>query len=166
MTSCTECRPAAVLVVDDEVLVRMVIADMLTDEGYRVVEARDAQEALTLLQARTDVQAIITDVHMPGEIDGLTLAHLVHRRWPEIGVVITSGKLRPQPGDLPRGARFLAKPYMYSALLQVLVDLLPQEEAAVSAVPVLPAGIVVQPPVTGAGNAVGVAAPLPEPDKS
>lgn len=158
-------RSIEILVVEDDLLVRMVATDILVDAGYRVIEARDASEALTLLEARGDLRAMFTDCNMPGEIDGLTLARLVQRRWPAIRVIVTSGKIRPEESDLPPCAQFLAKPYRASTLLRMLGDLFPQQEVTSSAAPVLPGGVGNLPPVSGTGERMA-AAPLPEPDKS
>ncbi|WP_462119142.1 response regulator [Methylorubrum extorquens] len=156
----------AILVVEDDVLVRMIATDILADEGFRVIEAHDAGEALTLLEARTDVRVVFTDCNMPGEIDGLGLAHLVHQRWPSVGIIVTSGKMQPSAGDLPKRARFIAKPYRRSTLLSEVRELLGREEDPVQGAPVLPEGIITQAPVSGVCDVAAAASPLPEPDKS
>src|SRR4051812_27433302 len=81
---------------------------MLSEAGYRVLEARDGQEALTILEVHADVRALFTDVTMPN-IDGLSLAKIVSERWPQIGILLTSGLVAPS--ELPNGARFIGKPY-------------------------------------------------------
>jgi two-component system, response regulator PdtaR len=105
-----------ILVVEDEMLVRMVVADVLSDAGFTVLESTSAEEALRLLEIRPDVQVLFTDVNMPGALDGLGLAQAVHNRSPGIGILIGSGRIRPGPGELPPGTRFIAKPYAPSAL--------------------------------------------------
>jgi CheY-like chemotaxis protein len=97
-----------VLVVEDEILVRLSANDMLREAGYRVLEARDGQEALTILEMQADVRALFTDVTMPN-VDGLSLAKIVSERWPQIGILLTSGLA--VPSELPRGARFVSKSY-------------------------------------------------------
>jgi CheY-like chemotaxis protein len=133
--------------------------DVLEDAGYKVIEAVNAQEALTLLEARPDVRVLFTDVEMPtgGDMDGLLLAHLVSKRWPNIGIVITSGRLEPKDGDLPEGARFLAKPYRPSDLIKEVHDFIQSREPIIvegqvtitpspeSSAPVIPARIAVEP---------------------
>ena len=107
-----------VLVVEDEVFVRMVAVEALLDAGYAVLEAEHAAMALEQLASRADeVAAICTDVHMPGSIDGMGLAKHVAATWPAIGLLIMSGKARPAAGELPMRARFLAKPYGTDDLL-------------------------------------------------
>jgi two-component system, response regulator PdtaR len=105
-----------ILLVEDEVLVRMLAADVLSEAGFTVLESTNAEEALTLLEARPDVQVLFTDVNMPGALDGLGLAQTVHEQSPGIGILIGSGRIRPAPGELPPGTRFIAKPYAPSAL--------------------------------------------------
>jgi CheY-like chemotaxis protein len=109
--------PLIVLVAEDEALVRLLANDMLTDADYRVVEAQDGQEALTILGARNTVRALLTDVNMPN-VDGLELAKIVRQRWPHIGIIVTSGM--PRPTGLPAGARFISKPYRHEDLLSEL----------------------------------------------
>ena len=111
-------NPLVILLVEDEVLVRMVAADVLEDAGFTVLESASAEEALRLLEIRPDVQVLFmfTDVNMPGALDGLGLAQTVHERTPGVGILIGSGRVRPDPGELPPGTRFIAKPYASSAL--------------------------------------------------
>src|SRR3954469_10335356 len=113
-------NPLVILVVEDEVLVRMVAADVLSDAGFTVLESASAEEALRLLEIRPDVQVLFTDVNMPGALDGLGLAQAVHNRSPGIGILIGSGRIRPGPGELPPGTRFIAKPYAPSALTDAI----------------------------------------------
>jgi CheY-like chemotaxis protein len=109
--------PIVILLAEDETLIRLVANDMLTDAEYRVVEARDGQEALAILAKQNAVRAVLTDVNMP-HVDGLALAKIVRERWPHIGVVIASGK--PMPSGLPFGTRFISKPYRPEDVLQEL----------------------------------------------
>ncbi|MEX6506822.1 response regulator [Jiella sp. M17.18] len=106
-----------VLLVEDDPLVRMVMSDTLTDAGFRVLEAGSADTALVLLEARNGIVAIATDVDMPGPINGFTLARLVRRSWPSVGIVVASGARRPQGAELPAGAIFLPKPFLPPALV-------------------------------------------------
>lgn len=99
-----------VLLVEDEPLVRLVMADLLLESGFRVIEAANAAEALTVLEAGVQVSVLLADVDMPPGINGYELAHQVYARWPTIEVLVTSGRRWPGDGDLPPGAAFLAKP--------------------------------------------------------
>jgi two-component system, response regulator PdtaR len=104
-------KPAAVLIVEDEVLVRLGAVRAIEDAGFEVIEAADADEAIRILQNRSDVRVIFTDIQMPGSMDGLKLAHAVRRRWPPIKIIVTSGRGQVSEKDLPEGGRFFAKPY-------------------------------------------------------
>jgi two-component system, response regulator PdtaR len=103
-------RPV-VLLVEDELFVRMAAADALEDAGFEVIETANAQAAQDILSDRDDIRVLFTDVKMPGPMDGLELASLVRRRWPHILIVITSGHLTPESVSLPDDAVFIAKPY-------------------------------------------------------
>jgi CheY-like chemotaxis protein len=110
-----------VLVVEDEPLVRIFIADFLDEAGFKVLEAANADEAVTILTARPDVQAVITDIEMPkGSMNGLELTRVIQERWPGVGVVISSGRERPGPDDLSEKVAFLAKPYLPDTAISVI----------------------------------------------
>jgi CheY-like chemotaxis protein len=102
--------PAVVLVVEDELLLRMRAVDMVEDAGYTPVEAVDADQALAILESRTDIALLFTDIQMPGSRDGLALAHSVHERWPPIKIILVSGQLREASLDIPADSRFYGKP--------------------------------------------------------
>ncbi|MCJ8056574.1 response regulator [Shinella curvata] len=96
-------------------LIRMDAVGMFEDMGFRVLEASDGREALGILETLTAVSVLFTDIEMP-HLGGLELAAIVAERWPQIEIVITSGRLEPCEDDMPNEARFLAKPYDPSAL--------------------------------------------------
>jgi DNA-binding NtrC family response regulator len=113
--------PLGVLVVDDEALVRMNTAEMLREAGFEVEEAANSDEALELLDndgQRTDV--LITDIEMPGRVNGLGLAWRVSTERPRAVLLLISGVVEPSPGKLPPRARFLSKPVAPQRLLQTL----------------------------------------------
>ncbi len=112
--------PPVVLVVDDEVIVRMLACDILEAGGYDALEAVNAQEALVLLDARPDIALVFTDVDMPGEINGLGLARLATLRAPSLPILITSGATVVSKADIPLNGRFLQKPYTPSVLLELV----------------------------------------------
>ena len=116
-------RPV-VLLVEDELFVRMAAADALEDAGFEVIETANAQAAQEVLSNRDDVRVLFTDVKMPGPMDGLALASLVRRRWPHILIVITSGHLRRESVSLPDDAVFIAKPYSEKAPAVTIQSLL------------------------------------------
>ena len=103
-------RPV-VLVVEDEPLVRMIGADILDEEGFEVIEAASADEALAIFGARRDIRVLFTDVEMPGSMNGYALARWVFTHQPLVETVIVSGRSSPEPGDMPPRAHFIAKPY-------------------------------------------------------
>ncbi|QAY97395.1 hypothetical protein CWB41_13440 [Methylovirgula ligni] len=107
-----------ILVVEDEALVRFAAVGMLEDAGFRMIEAANSDEALELLAADSDVQLLFTDVNTPGTINGFALARQVRDRWPQIGIMIASGKQVPQNEKLPAGYRFEQKPYSPAAIVR------------------------------------------------
>src|SRR5258705_11740756 len=102
------CVPVVVLIVEDEMMIRMRAVDMVEDAGYSPVEALDADEAVAILESRSDIALMCTDIQMPGSMDGLGLAH-VHERWPSIKIIVVSGQLNSNI-DLPPCSRFFGKP--------------------------------------------------------
>jgi CheY-like chemotaxis protein len=102
--------PVVVLVVEDEMLLRMRAVDMVEDAGFTSVEAVDADEAVAILESRSDIALMFTDIQMPGSMNGLQLAHTVHRRWPPIKIILVSGQLKPANADIPANSRFYGKP--------------------------------------------------------
>ena len=115
-------RPV-VLIVEDELLLRMDAVDMIAAAGFEVVEARDADQAIEILEARRDITVVFTDIQMPGSMDGLKLAKAVRGRWPPIKIIATSGRAQIQETDLPEGGRFLPKPYSPGQITGVLREL-------------------------------------------
>jgi CheY-like chemotaxis protein len=109
-----------VLLVEDETLVRLTQVDILREAEIWVVEAQDADEAFELLKTRPDIRAVLTDVNMPGSMDGFEFARLVRQGWPEVGVLVISGKTGPGPGDLPPNVDFLHKPILPDDLVAAL----------------------------------------------
>ena len=101
----------AVLVVEDETLVRMGIVDFLEDHNFEVFEAENAAAAIVILKSTVRICALFTDVDMPGGMDGLKLAAAVRDRWPPIKIIVTSGHRNVSLKDLPDEARFFTKPY-------------------------------------------------------
>jgi CheY-like chemotaxis protein len=102
--------PAVVLVVEDEMLLRMRAVDMVEDAGFTSVEAVDADQAVAILESRSDIALLFTDIQMPGSMDGLKLAHAVRKRWPPIKIILVSGQLKLADIDLPADSRFFGKP--------------------------------------------------------
>ncbi|MCJ2032642.1 response regulator [Methylobacterium sp. J-068] len=100
------------LVADDDFLIRMDAETILEDAGFCAFTAKDANEALDILaQEESRIVLLFTDVDMPGGPDGFELARTTSRRWPDISIVVASGRAKPGPDDLPEGAVFLDKPF-------------------------------------------------------
>jgi CheY-like chemotaxis protein len=112
--------PAVVLVVEDEMLLRMRAVDMVEDAGYTPLEAVDADEAVAILESRSDIALLFTDIQMPGSMDGLGLAHSVRDRWPPIKIILVSGQVAPTAIDIPADSRFFGKPLENKAMIAQL----------------------------------------------
>jgi CheY-like chemotaxis protein len=121
---------ATILVVEDEPLVRTFGILFLTDAGFNVLEASNAEEALKVLERGAGVDIVFTDVEMPGALDGFGLAQCVHERWPAIGVIVTSGRCQPQPGAIGSDELFVAKPYASQTLMHKIETCLSSVSAA------------------------------------
>ena len=112
-----ETAPSLIFVVEDHEMLRMEAVDLLQDAGFRTLDAADADSALAVMRQRwQDVRVLFTDVQMPGEIDGVGLIQEVHRCWPDVLLLVTSGEVRLRDEDLPDDGRFVPKPYRASTL--------------------------------------------------
>src|SRR6187551_2511632 len=116
--------PAVVLVVEDDMLLRMRAVDMVEDAGFTPVEAVDADEAVAILESRSDIALLFTDIQMPGRIDGLKLAHAVHDRWPPIKIILVSGQLKLTESDIPPDSHFFGKPIEPLAMIAEMRNLI------------------------------------------
>jgi two-component sensor histidine kinase/DNA-binding response OmpR family regulator len=99
-----------VLVVEDEMILRMRAVNIVEDAGFCSIEAVNADEAISILESRSDISLLFTDIQMPGSIDGLRLAHAVHERWPAIKIILVSGQMKPSDAERPENSRFFGKP--------------------------------------------------------
>ena len=115
----SEERPV-VLVVEDDFLIREYAVEVINEAGFEAIEAGNADEAIRILEGRSDIRIVFTDVHMPGSIDGLKLAHAIRGRWPPIKLIVTSGQMTVLESDLPAGGRFFSKPYQPSEIARAL----------------------------------------------
>jgi len=114
---------AVVLLVDDDPMVREIGAVLQEDAGYAVIAAEGAKAALLALEAGDEIHLLFTDIQMPGELDGLQLARLVRDRWPNIRLLVTSGRPPRSLDSLPPGGRFVAKPYAAAEVLRHVEEL-------------------------------------------
>jgi len=114
----------AVLVVEDEMMLRMRAVDMVEDAGFNPVEAVNADDALAILESRSDIELLFTDIQMPGSMDGLKLAYAVHERWPLIKIILVSGQLKLTDSDKPAASRFFGKPLEVKQMIAVMQDMI------------------------------------------
>jgi two-component system, response regulator PdtaR len=114
-----------VLVVEDESILRLQTVVIIEKAGYNVVEACNADEAIAILETREDIRVVVTDVEMPGSMDGIKLARAIRDRWPPIELIVTSGRHRVRTDELPPRAKFMPKPYRPEVLVTVIRTLHP-----------------------------------------
>jgi CheY-like chemotaxis protein len=113
------------LIVEDEAIIRFELADFFNDAGYTVFEASDADEAIAVMKRASSIRIVLTEIQLPGSMDGLKLAHYVRDRYPPTVLLVTSGMAHVLAEDLPIDSRFIAKPFDPSRLLQqieIMVD--------------------------------------------
>jgi DNA-binding NtrC family response regulator len=111
----------AVLVVEDEQIILLCTADDLRDEGFTVYVAPNADAALVALEEHKDIGVIITDVDMPGSMNGLTMSFVVREQHPDMKIFITSGLHHLPEYMMPTGGIFLPKPYMASSVTRAVM---------------------------------------------
>lgn len=110
----------AVLVVEDDALLRAEAVDLCIEAGFTAYEARNADQAIQILERHSDIRVLFTDIEMEGSMDGLRLAHAVRERWPPIAILITSGRRMVTQADLPENGLFFAKPYPPDDIVKAL----------------------------------------------
>jgi DNA-binding NtrC family response regulator len=118
-----QAQKTRLLVVEDDGLIRLDLVDMLVDAGFDVVEAANADEALSVLHNTDGIAALLTDIDMPGSMNGLALAKHVHGQWPGCRIVVISGRYHPDADLLAPGSRFLTKPLSEAAVRRTFIDL-------------------------------------------
>src|SRR5436305_5248055 len=109
-----------VLVVEDEMILRMRAVEIVEDAGFNPVEAVNADQAISILESRSDISLLFTDIQMPGSMDGLKLAHAVHDRWPAIKIILVSGQVNPTDAERPADSRFFGKPLSVEQMITEL----------------------------------------------
>jgi CheY-like chemotaxis protein len=112
-----------VLVVEDEPLVRAIAVDTLEDDGFGVIEASTGDHALTILQERTDIDVLLTDVDMPGSTDGFQLARMAREMYPHMVIIVVSGGVRSGFSGMAPDARFVPKPYALSRIIGMIQEM-------------------------------------------
>jgi len=118
---------AVVLVVEDGTMIRMGALDLVLAAGYEALEARNADEAIRVLETRDDVDLVFTDVQMPGTMDGIKLSHYIRDRWPPVKLIVASGDAILEESSLPTGSRFFSKPYDEHTITDAMARLLSSE---------------------------------------
>lgn len=113
----------SILIVDDEPLIRMNLIDLFEDEGYLVYEAEDADSAIAILENSPAIHIVLTDIQMPGSMDGVKLAHYVRDRFPPTFLIVASGAIKPETADLPLQTMFVSKPFDHKFLLEEIARL-------------------------------------------
>jgi two-component sensor histidine kinase/ActR/RegA family two-component response regulator len=113
-----------VLVVEDEMVLRMRAVDIVEDAGFTAIEATNADQAIRVLETRSDISLLFSDIQMPGSIDGLKLAHAVHERWPDIKIILVSGQITPSMDEKPENSRFFGKPIDSKQMIAELQDMI------------------------------------------
>lgn len=111
----------SILIVEDEAFIRYDLVDFFEDAGFRVFDAADAEEAISILEAEKEIQTVFTDVQMPGAMDGIKLAHYVRDRFPPTLLIVASGAHRLSSDQLPASTFFLPKPYDRQAVLAAIL---------------------------------------------
>jgi two-component sensor histidine kinase/CheY-like chemotaxis protein len=122
-----------VLVVEDEMVLRMRAVDIVEDAGFNSVEAVNADEALSILESRSDISVLFTDIQMPGSLDGLKLAHAVHKRWPAIKIILVSGQVNLSDAEKPADSRFFGKPLETEQMIAEIKDMVGKGALKISA---------------------------------
>jgi CheY-like chemotaxis protein len=117
-------RTTTVIVVEDETIVRMDIALSLQDEGFTVLEASNADEAIRLLDTHPEIRLMFTDIDMPGSMDGLKLAEAVRNRWPPVNIIVASGHRLLRDDLLPIEGKFFSKPYDHGRIISAMREML------------------------------------------
>jgi len=115
----TQSRPAA-LIVEDHPFIGMVASDILQESGFSTYHAYDARDAVQLLDEHPEIEVVVTDANLPGDVDGLELCRRVSRQRPDVQLVVTASGPEPSPADVPAGARLLHKPYASGELRTVV----------------------------------------------
>jgi two-component sensor histidine kinase len=127
-----------VLIVEDEMMLRMRAVDIVEDAGFHPVEAVNADQAMSILESRSDISLLFTDIQMPGSMDGLKLAHTVHNRWPDIKIILVSGQVNPSDVERPADSRFFGKPLADQQMIAELQAMVGKGALEIVPKPVVP----------------------------
>lgn len=109
-----------ILTVEDEFLISEYLRGILEGAGHNVVATFDADEAIAVLETDAEIEVVITDINLPGSMDGLLLAEAIRDRWPPIHLIVVTGQAHPLNSELPSGCLFLSKPYRPDDILSAV----------------------------------------------
>jgi two-component sensor histidine kinase len=127
MPSIISAKIPNVLIVEDEMLLRMRAVNIVEDAGFCPIEAINADEAISILETRSDISLLFTDIQMPGSMDGLKLARVVHQRWPAIKIILVSGQVTPSDDERPLDSRFFGKPLSMQRMVSEMQSIVSSE---------------------------------------
>jgi two-component system, response regulator PdtaR len=113
-----------ILVVEDDQLLKLLTIEIVEEAGFAALSAESADEAIAILEVRSDVAMLLTDVSMPGSMDGLKLAQVVRTRWPHIKITVVSARADLSVADLPADSRFFLKPYRADVMISTIHSLI------------------------------------------
>src|SRR5512141_1645533 len=114
--------PQVILIVEDDQLLKLLTVDIVEEAGFVAHHAGNADEAVAILESRSDIALLLTDINMPGSMDGLKLAHAVRNRWQPIKIIVVSSRIPDH--DLPTDSRFFVKPYHAGVLISEMRSLI------------------------------------------
>ena len=115
-------RPITILLVEDEIIIRMSSAAILEDAGFGVLEASDADTALATLAAHPEIDVVVTDVQMPGSMDGLQLVEMIAQNYPHVHTLVTSGRTNRDQASHSGATKYLSKPYSAAAIQSAIAS--------------------------------------------
>jgi two-component system, response regulator PdtaR len=116
-------RMGIIIVAEDDFIMSEYLSGILTEKGYSVIAVANANDAIAMFEHRDDVRMLISDINMPGSINGLNLAATVRERWPQIKIIITTGQARPKIEEVPEGSLYLRKPYTPGSVMAAVLSL-------------------------------------------
>jgi len=111
---------SSILIVEDEVLASEYLEFVLEKAGYEAIPAGSAEEAIAVLEHRDDVDLVVTDINLPGGLNGLQLAAVVRDCWPSINIIIVTGYSAPKREEIPSGSLFVPKPYSAQKMIEAV----------------------------------------------
>jgi CheY-like chemotaxis protein len=109
-----------VLIIEDEPILRMEAIDMVERAGFEAIEAKDVDEAIKILETRTDIRVVYMDLDMPRGVKGIEIAACIRDRWPPIEIILTAASFSKADLDLPVRAEFFSKPVRHREIVAAM----------------------------------------------